>query len=453
MAQELTDQNHALDGPVVSTFYRYLIPSLFGLLAMTSASLVDGIFIGNYVGVTALAAVNLIIPITTLLFGVGMMLSIGGSVRAGKYIGEGKPSQASAIFSKTLIAVAVYGVVIIVVGMLFEEQLFAGMGADESLFPVMSEYYRVIMPFLFAQLIVIVQYYFIRLDGFPNLASASLAVGAVVNIALDYLFIAVNGWGLAGAAFATGLSQILPVLVMSIYFIRPDRALLFSLQQDNWREVFSAAYNGISEFINEVSGGIIAFIFNWMLIQRLGVNGVAAITVVNYLLYVTYMMFYAISESSQVMISQNFGAQNSQRIRSFLLVAGLNIAILGLLSIWLLTSASEPLISLFVDAQSSGETVALAMEFVTYVWPVFLFTGFNMLISGYLTAIHLPFQSGVVALCHSLILPAGFLLVLYYVFEDSRFVTALPLAEGVTLVFALAFFSRHRPARAIADSQ
>jgi Na+-driven multidrug efflux pump len=193
----------ALDGGIAATFFKYLVPSLIGLIAMTSASLVDGIFIGNYVGVTALAAVNLIIPITALVFGIAMMLSIGGSVRAGKYLGENNVTAASAIFSKTLLSVAAYGLVIITLGLVLEQQLFAGLGATEALFPVMSEYYRVIMPFLFAQLIVIVLYFFIRLDGLPNLAAAALTIAAVVNIVLDYLFIVVYGWGLAGAAFAT----------------------------------------------------------------------------------------------------------------------------------------------------------------------------------------------------------------------------------------------------------
>lgn len=96
MSSAPAEDSHALDGAIVPTFFKYLIPSLVGLIAMTSASLVDGVFIGNYVGVTALAAVNLIIPITTLLFGVGMMLAIGGSVRGGKYLGEGDTAGASA---------------------------------------------------------------------------------------------------------------------------------------------------------------------------------------------------------------------------------------------------------------------------------------------------------------------------------------------------------------------
>ncbi|MFT6958871.1 MAG: putative MATE family efflux protein [Halieaceae bacterium] len=447
MTSESLDDSQALDGAIVPTFLKYLVPSLVGLIAMTSASLVDGIFIGNYVGITALAAVNLIIPITTLLFGVGMMLSIGGSVRAGKYLGEGNLAAASAIFSKTLMFVAVYGVIIICLGLVFESQLFTGVGATEELFPVMGEYYRIIMPFLFAQLIVIVQYFFIRLDGFPNLAAVALAIGSVINIALDYLFIAVYGWGLTGAAFATGLSQAVPMFVMLVYFLRPERKLHFKFRQNNWKEVLQAGYNGISEFINEVSGAIIAFIFNWMLIQRAGVSGVAAITVVNYLLFIGFMMFFAISDTSQVMISQNFGARKAERISAFLKTASAIIALLSIVLIAVLTTSSETLINLFVDESNSLETVALANEFVTYVWPLFLFAGFNMLMSGYLTAIHLPLQSGIVALCRSLILPVGFGVLFYFVWSDYYFVLALSIAEGLTFVLALSIFLRHRPAR------
>ena len=449
MSSEPTDPgrafDHALDGAITPTFFKYLIPSLVGLIAMTSASLVDGIFIGNYVGVAALAAVNLIIPITALLFGVGIMLAIGGSVRAGKYLGEGNTAAASAIFSKTLIFVAVYGVAVILLGLVLEQQLFTVLGATEALFPLMSEYYRIILPFFFAQLIVIVQYFFVRLDRFPNLAAVALAVGSLINIILDYLFIAVYGWGLQGAAFATGLSQAIPMLVMAVYFIRPERRLQFSFVQKNWAEVFQAAYNGISEFVNEVSGAIIALVFNWMMIQRAGVVGVAAITVVNYLLFLGFMTFFAISDTIQVMISQNFGAGNLQRILGFLKTASALVALISVVFIAVLTSASETLIQFFVQGQDSTKVVALATDFVIYVWPLFLFAGFNMLISGYLTAIHLPLQSGLVALCRSLILPAAFLLLLYTTLSDYRFVIALPLAEACAFVLALVVFWRHRP--------
>jgi putative MATE family efflux protein len=445
MNNDAPKNNDALEGPIVPTFIKYMMPSLLGLIAMTSASLVDGMFIGNYEGVTALAAVNLIIPITTLLFGVSMMISIGGSVRGGKYLGEKNTAAASAIFSKTLIFMVVYGLIVIALGLMFEGEIFATLGADKTLFPVMSEYYRIIFPFLFFQFIVIQIYFFIRLDGFPNLAATGLAIGAVVNISLDYLFIAIYGWGLAGAALATGLSEVISLAVMLAYFFQPQRKIFFSLRQKNWREVFQAAYNGISEFINEVSGALIGFIFNWMLIQRAGVTGVAAITLVNYLLFIGFMAYFAISDSIQVIISQNYGARNPQRIRAFLRTAGIMIVGVSAGIISLLIAGSESLIGLFIDIERDSETLVLALEFVAYVWPVFIFAGFTMLISGYLTAVHLPFQSALVASCRSLIMPAGLLVLFYMLLADYRFVAAIPVAEAISFVIAVTLYLYHTP--------
>ncbi|MDA8734984.1 MAG: MATE family efflux transporter [Porticoccaceae bacterium] len=445
MNNDAPKNNDALEGPIVPTFIKYMMPSLLGLIAMTSASLVDGMFIGNYEGVTALAAVNLIIPITTLLFGVSMMISIGGSVRGGKYLGEKNTAAASAIFSKTLIFMVVYGLIVIALGLMFEAEIFATLGANKTLFPVMSEYYRIIFPFLFFQFIVIQIYFFIRLDGFPNLAATGLAIGAVVNISLDYLFIAIYGWGLAGAALATGLSEVISLAVMLAYFFQPQRKIFFSLRQKNWREVFQAAYNGISEFINEVSGALIGFIFNWMLIQRAGVTGVAAITLVNYLLFIGFMAYFAISDSIQVIISQNYGARNPQRIRAFLRTAGIMIVGVSAGIISLLIAGSESLIGLFIDIERDSETLVLALEFVAYVWPVFIFAGFTMLISGYLTAVHLPFQSALVASCRSLIMPAGLLVLFYMLLADYRFVAAISVAEAISFVIAVTLYLYHTP--------
>jgi len=445
------DETHALDGAILSTFYRYLVPSIVGMLAMTSASLVDGIFIGNFVGVPALAAVNLIIPILSLLFGVGLMLSVGGSVRGGKYLGEKNAAAASAIFSKTLVAVLAYGAFVISLGLLFEPQLFRLLGADDALMELMSEYYRVVMPFFFAQLGTIVLYFFIRLDGFPTLTAGALVAGAVINIALDYLFIAVYDEGLSGAAWATGLSQLFPLLVLLGYFLSHKRKLHFSLKQHHWHEVLQAAYNGVSEFINEISGGIIALLFNLMLIHRAGIDGVAAMTVMNYLMMVGFMVFFAIGDTSQVMMSQNFGAKNNERMSKFFLVAALNVLLTSALCIFLLLFFNEPLILAFLPDQGTENALALATEFVDYVWPLFIFAGVNMLISGYLTAIHLAFQSGVVALCRSLVFPSILLTGLYFYLSDYRFIYALAMSETLTCALAIFYLVRHRPSRAIAE--
>ncbi|WP_276206946.1 MATE family efflux transporter [Oceanicoccus sagamiensis] len=420
-----------------------------GLLAMTSATLVDGLFIGNFVGVRALAAVNLLIPIMSILFGVGIMLATGGSVRGGKYLGERDTAAASAIFSKSLIAATVYGAVMLSLGLIFETTLFEALGASPDLFPLMSEYYRIVLPFMIAQMLSVVLYFFIKLDGHPLLTAMALVAGSLLNIALDYWFIVVNNWGLYGAGLATGLSQFASLAIYGGYFFSKKRTLHFSLRQSRWLEVFQAAYNGLSEFINNISAGILAAIFNWMLIQRAGVDGVAAITVVNYLLMIGYMAFFAIGDSCQVMTSQNYGAKNARRMNKFLRLAGWLALSLSLIFITVLLSQNEALILLFVDDNDSEKTIALAQVFVTYLWPTFIFVGINIILSSYLTAIHLAFQSGVVALLRSLVLPVVLLLAFYPLFDDFRFILALPTAEALTFFLAAAYFIRYRPKRMV----
>ena len=237
------------------------------------------------------------------------------------------------------------------------------------------------------------------------------------------------------------------------YFYWPKRRLQFTVWQHDWREVLQAAYNGVSEFINESSGGIIAFIFNWMLIDRAGVNGVAAMTVVNYLMLLGFMMFFSISDTVTVMVSQNFGAGYVQRIEAFLKLASSLVAITSATFVWLLLTMSEEMISMFVDEQNSAEMILLAKEFLPFIWPVFLFVGFNMLVSGYLTAVHQPFESGVIALLRSLVLPAGFLLLFYFLLSDYEFVVALSVAEGIAFFIAAALFFRQRPSEVLRSSR
>ena len=160
-------------------------------------------------------------------------------------------------------------------------------------------------------------------------------------------------------------------------------------------------------------------------------------------------MFFAIEDTSQVMISQNYGAQNAQRTRAFLKTACVIVALLSLFFITILLTASEPLIYLFVNEKDSDQTVALALEFVTYVWTIFIFAGFNMMITGYLTAIHLPFQSALLAMSRGLILPTGLLILFYSLLSDFQFIAALSIAEGVAFILAITLFLRYSPQKSI----
>ncbi|MFT6152792.1 MAG: putative MATE family efflux protein [Bermanella sp.] len=440
------NNNRILTGSISGNFFSLVIPSLVGLVAFSSASIVDGIFIGNYVGTPALAAINLIIPYLNVMFGIAFMLSIGGSVVAGKYIGENNLADASNIFSKILMITVLFSITVTVLSLTFESYIFKALGATEALTGLMSDYFQIRMSFMLIDLITIALYYFVRTDGRSTLAAIAIVISSSINIILDYYFIAEFKWGLQGAALATGLAQCVSFVILLTYFFTKHTKFIFRIKQKNWSEVLSGCYNGLSEFINEVSANFIAFTLNWLLIIQHGVNGVAAITVINYLLIMGVMLVYSVSEGGQVFISQNYGAKNFKRIQRYFALSMLACLLLSALCIWLLLGYTQFMINLFLD-DDSEQAAQLAHDYVAILWPIFLFNSFTIMISAYFTGLHKPKESAIIALLRSLILPTIFLIIFYYWVEGISFLWALPLAEAVTFITAIILFIINRPSK------
>lgn len=442
--------NRVINKPVIPTFFHSLLPATLGILAMSSASIVDGIFIGNYVGTHALAAVNLLMPLFSLIAGLAMMVAIGGAVRAGKFLGEHNTQAASGMFSKTLIAIAGYGVSLVLVMHYFKTTIFYSFGADALLLPLMTQYLDVLLPVLPLQLVTITLYFYCRTDGLPSLAAFAFIVASLLNIGLDYLFIARWEWGIAGAARATALSQVTSFLILLVYFRWPSRRLRFSIKQTDWQEIPRAAFNGLSAFISSISASVIVFILNWLLMLRLGIDGVAAMTVVNYLLMIGMMLFFAIEDTGNVLISQNYGGQQPKRVQQLLWLSITMVLITSLITILLLLTLPDTLTQLFLDPEAT-EAGYLAETFIHILWPTFLVCGLNVILAGYFTAMHLPVPSALIALSRSLILPVLLLLGLYAWLPGEQFLWALPIAEGLTFLLA-AYLFWHRTPHKIMDS-
>ncbi|GEK49051.1 MATE family efflux transporter [Halomonas pacifica] len=435
-----------LSGPHWPVFWRYALPSVAGLLALTTANIVDGIFIGNFAGADALAALNLLIPYFAVLFGLALALAIGGTVRAGKALGEGDPAAASATFSKCLIATLGLALAAALLCLRFHEPLYRLLGAAPELYPLMSEYFLIMLWVLVVQLVTLVLYYFVRVDGFPGLATAALVAGAGANILLDALLVGYLGQGLGGAALATGLAQALQLAVLLGYFARRGRRLRFSPRQRHWGEVLKAGANGVSEWINEASVGLVMLLINWLLMNSQGVTGVAAFTVVNYLIFLSLMVFYGISDAMHVLVSHNLGAGNARRIRTFMGCGAGVILSLGLVLVAAVWWQGGALVRLFLDGADLA-TARLADQFLAILWPLFLINGLNVLLSVYLTAMHRPLPSAVVALSRSLVLPAALLVLIATLRPEWPLLLALPLAEWLTFGLALSLFLRFRPRR------
>jgi Na+-driven multidrug efflux pump len=408
-----TDRYDPVKGDVLTVFVHYAIPSVIGMLAVTSAGIIDGIFVGHFVGAAALAAINISMPVFALLVGLVIMFAIGGSVMCGKSLGEGDLAAASLIFSKMIYATLGVAALIGGTGLVFLDQLVVMLGANEELHDLVRTYLQI---FLYAAPLLVTGLtldYFVRTDGRPLLASSALVAIAVINIVLDWLFIVKFGWGLRGAAWATAIAY------------------------------------GCVFFILVTHIGLVTLLFNWVMITRLGVDGVAAFTIIGYLLMIGLEVCYGISESLQPTVSKNLGARQPGRIARFTVTAVISSFGIGLLVSALFILIPENLIGIFLREEDAGAR-DIALAFIALFWPAFLFNGMNITLASYLTALHKPLPSAAIALSRSLVLPATGLALLPLWWGDNGVYLAIPIAEALTFVLALLLVSRYRPSRVVA---
>ncbi|WP_297808643.1 MATE family efflux transporter [uncultured Methylophaga sp.] len=444
---EQTLDNPILTGPVISTFLRFALPSILGLLAITTASIVDGMFVGHFVSSDGLAAINLLLPYLTLIFGLALMIAIGGAVRCGHFLGQGMKEAASAVLSKCLVAVLVVGLFFMLLAWWLDQQILGLLGTPDSLVPLIMPYFHILSAVLVVQIFTMVLYYFVRQDHGQRLATTALVTGALLNILLDAWFIIVLDWGLVGAAWATAIAQGLQLVILMSFFARSQRQLHWSWPRQ-WAEFKHISVNGLSECINEISGGVVILVLNWLLVTQMDVDGIAAFAVINYLIFVSLMLYYGIADALHLLVSHNHGAGNAQRILQFVFTGIAMVLLISLGLTLMLLFSPQWLTSLFLD-ETSAATRDLSSQFIGLVWPLFLINGVNVILSIYLTAMQKPKPSMLIAMSRGLVLPVGLLFLLSSMLASPLFLIAMPLTEWLTFILATSLFWHFRPSRII----
>ena len=433
-------EHDMLSGPVARTFARYSLPWVLSMVATGSATIVDGIFVGRYAGAMSLAGVNLVVPAWSFVSGLGIMLATGGSVRAGRHMGEGNRERASAVLIKTMLALMVLTVLICGAAFTLRGPFLDFLGADEALRPYSSDYLTVLLLFGPVFPLCYALSYFIRVDGRPVLASVGMGLCAALNVALDALLVGVWGMGVRGAALATGLAYALPCLILASHFFsrRSSYRLLPPWAWGRWSEVLFTAWNGASEFINEISAGIVILLFNRILISRLGPDGVAAFTVVNYATLLGLTMFYGIGDSLAPIISVNRGARDRARVSAFLRTALVAVVTLGVGFFVFLSLGPHLLTALFLpDAPAAS---ALTLNFLHACRWAFLFSGVNMVLASTFTGMQWAASSMLVAAGRSFALPVSMLMLLPRRLGDIGIFYATTVSEALTLLLAVGLF-------------
>lgn len=425
---------------IVNTFLIYSIPTIIGLFLTSFIIIVDGIFIGWKMGENGLAAVNLTLPVLYILLAVTTTIGVGGVTLATQNLGANQYDRANYYFSFSLATILVITAIEVLILAVFLDEIVLLLGASGVVYQYVKDFLGVLLYFYLFSMINIAFSMFIRAEGKPQMSLIFGLIGNIINVILDYVFIMKLEWGMSGAALASGLAVLLPFLFGTYYFLTNKSVYRFCKFNVKLSEFKNILINGAAEFISQISISITTAIFNVVLLKRVGVNGVAALTIIGYVLFIHSMIVTGVAVGIHPVISYNFGAKNFRVIFEFMAIAVKAVTLVGLLIFVLSLAAPTAIISVF---SRENTELLLIGEFGLRCFSVaFLLSGYNFIATVFFTSIGETKIAAIVSSLRSLILIVIFLMVLPNIFGDRGIWITTPLAEVITFVVAYSLVNR-----------
>ncbi len=421
-----------------SKLLRFTLPSIAMMIFTSIYGVVDGYFVSNFVGKTSFAAVNIIYPFIMILGSIGFMFGTGGSALIARTMGEGNHEKAKRLFSLFVYVSIGVGFTVSVLGILFIRPIAALLGADGQLLEDAVTYGRIILMANPAFILQMEFQSFLITAEKPQLGLIVTVLSGVTNMVLDALLVAVFPLGLAGAASATALSQVVGGLVPLIYFLLPNKSLL-RLGKTKWdsKALLRASTNGSSELMSQISMSLVSMLYNAQLLKYAGENGVAAYGVLMYVCMIFLAIFIGYTVGTAPVVSFHYGAQNHNELKSLLRKSMVIIGIASVLMVILAEALATPLSLLFVGYDKALLNLT-SRAFIISSFS-FLFSGFAIYFSGFFTALNDGLTSAMISFLRTLVFQIAMVLILPLILELDGIWLSLVIAEAFAVIVGLVF--------------
>lgn len=420
----------------------FAIPTIAMTVFMSFYTMVDGLFVSNLIGTNALSAINLTAPVIQLVTAISTMLATGGSAVIMKKMGEQKKEEAREDFTFLILVNVLVGLVMCLLGYLLMDHIFAGMNlsADVAGYCVeyLSRYLLFTVPILLMNNFTL---YMIASEK-ATLSFVCSVTGGVLNMILDYVFIAGFHMGIGGAAIATGLGYSVTAVVGLIVFSRPKSLLHFQKPVCRLKVLVNAATNGCSEMATALVTGIITMMFNWTMLHYVGEDGVAAVTIIMYVLMFASSLYTGYSYGVAPMLSFYYGEQNQEKLKKLVMVSLRVIGVISVVTVVLSLVMTRPLVSVFARPDNPVYDLAVTGNRICTI--ALLFIGFNIFASGMFTALSNGLISAVLAFSRSFVFMLVTMIVLPVFLGVNGIWLATPAAELMALALSVFMFLKYR---------
>ena len=417
---------------------RFVLPSVVMMVFTSVYGVVDGLFVSNFAGKTAFAAINLVMPFVMVLGGIGFMIGAGGTALVSKILGEGDRERANRCFSMMVLLTLILGVLLSVVGVLFMRPVARFLGATDGMMDDCVLYGRIVTGFTVTFMLQNVFQSFLIAAEKPHLGLAATVAAGVTNMALDALFVAGFGWGVAGAAVATGLSQCVGGLFPLIYFLRPNSSLLRLVKTGlDGRVLLKACANGSSELMSNISSSVVGMIYNFQLLRYIGEDGVSAYGVLMYVQFIFVAIDIGYAIGCAPVIGYHYGAGHPSELKNMLRKSTLLMGGTGIVMAVAAAALARPLALLFVGYDPT--LCALTQHAFRLFSFAFLLAGFNIFVSSFFTALNNGAVSAAVSFLRTLVFQTASVLLLPELIGVDGIWWAITVAEVFAFVISLLF--------------
>lgn len=421
---------------------KFAVPTIAMTVFMSFYTMVDGLFVSNMIGTNALSAINLTAPVIQVVTAVSTMLATGGSAVIMKKMGEQKVSEAREDFTFLILVNAAVGFVMCALGYLAMGPVFAGMNLSAEVAGYCVEYLSRYLLFTVPILLMNNFTLYMIASEKATLSLVCSVTGGVLNMVLDYVFIGVLDMGIGGAAVATGMGYSVTAVVGLFVFSRKTSLLHFRKPVPRIKVLVNAASNGCSEMATALVTGIITMMFNWTMLRYVGENGVAAVTIIMYVLMFVSSLYTGYSYGVAPMISYYHGEENHGKLKTLIGISLKVIACISVLSLAASFLLTKPLVSVFARPDNPVYDLAVTGNRICTI--ALMFIGFNIFASGMFTALSNGVVSAVLAFSRSFVFMLITMLVLPLFLGVSGIWLATPAAELMALVLSAGMFWKHR---------
>lgn len=431
-------------------FFKYVSANVIAMIGLSCYILADTFFISLSLGKTGLASLNLAMPSFSIVFSIGLMFGIGGSTKFAIYKGAGDGKSANRVFTHTVFVVACFAVVFVLLGAFLSGPVASFLGADGKTFSGSKAYVQIILCFAPFFMFNNVLQNFIRNDGAPRLAMTASLLGNLFNIVFDYVFIFPCKLGMLGAALATGISPVISMLILTIFFFRKKNTFRLEKTKLSLRVFGEIISLGLASFIAEFGFGLVMMLINKLFKSLGGDTAVAAFAIVVNVFYVINAILNGISLGTQPIISFSYGQHDFTRIRQVLKYALITIGATAAVLYVILFFSADGIAAIF-NTEKAEDLQKLATTGIKLYFISSLFSGFNLLFSSYFSASDKGVCSQIVTLLRGVVLIIPLAYLFAHLWKITGLWLATPAAEMLTLVAAIIIFFVTRKKRADAE--